>query len=317
MLFPLALGLVVLLALAVLGDFPKVVQSFAHFYWGYIPLILALTLVNYVLRFCKWQYYLRLIGVDALPRWDSFLIFFGGLAMVITPGKVGEWLKSFLLKETSGTPLSLSAPIIIAERLTDGLAMLLLASAGLVIYGHGWQLFLLLFVASAGIVVLSQQRSFILRLLAWSGRINWLSGWTHHLRTFYESSYRLLRMDALLLATTIGFVSWSAECVAFFFVLTGLGLEASPLLLLQATFILATSTLIGSISLLPGGLAAAEGSIAGLLLLLRVTVSPAQAATATLLIRLCTLWFGVSVGVATLFLLSRRLRALDIARESL
>jgi hypothetical protein len=50
--------------------------------------------------------------VRDLPKWDSFLMFFSGLAMVITPGKVGEWLKSYLLREVHGTPVARSAPIL-------------------------------------------------------------------------------------------------------------------------------------------------------------------------------------------------------------
>ena len=74
---------------------------------------------NYVLRFVKWQYYLKLIGVQGFPRGHSALSYLAGLGMVVTPGKVGEWLKCYLLRELHGTPFTRSAPILIAERLTD------------------------------------------------------------------------------------------------------------------------------------------------------------------------------------------------------
>ena len=57
----------------------------------------------------------------------------------MTPGKVGELLKAWLLRARAGTPMAVSAPVILAERLTDGVAMLILASAGLLLYRHGWQ----------------------------------------------------------------------------------------------------------------------------------------------------------------------------------
>jgi uncharacterized protein (TIRG00374 family) len=60
--------------------------------------------------------------------------------------------------------------------------------------------------------------------------------------------------------------------------------------------VLAVSTLVGSASTLPGGLGAAEASITALLLL-TVTSDHAVAAAATLLIRLATLWFGVTLGL--------------------
>ena len=54
-----------------------------------------------------------------------------------------------------------------------------------------------------------------------------------------------------------------------------------------------------------GGLGAAEGSIA-VLLVSTVGLASDLAVAATLLMRLCTLWFGVGVGLVALGLLLRR-----------
>ena len=60
---------------------------------------------------------------------------------------------------------------------------------------------------------------------------------------------------------------------------------------------------MGSASLLPGGIGAAEGTVAAVLDL--VARQPRDvAAAATLLIRVCTLWFGVALGAAALVRLS-------------
>src|SRR5687767_4028377 len=107
------------------------------FQWWLLPFILLFTLFNYVLRFYKWDVYLRLIGATGVPKRDSLLIFLSGMAMAMTPGKVGELLKSYLLKQVRGTPIAASAPIVMAERLTDGVAMLVLASVGLVMFNYG------------------------------------------------------------------------------------------------------------------------------------------------------------------------------------
>jgi uncharacterized protein (TIRG00374 family) len=65
-----------------------------------------------------------------------------------------------------------------------------------------------------------------------------------------------------------------------------------------AVFVLAFSTVIGAVSALPGGLGAAEASIAGMLIFL--IGAPKETATAaTLLIRFATLWFAVFLGLIT------------------
>ncbi len=315
LLMSLGLGVLVMLALTIYGDLPAMARTFGAFHWQYLPGILVLTLSNYLLRFVKWHYYLGLIGARRISLRNSFLVFFSGLSMVITPAKVGEWLKSFLLKEVNSTPISVSAPIVIAERLTDGMAMLALATVGLVVYAYAWQVLALIFLASIGVLVVVQWRALALRILAFGEGLPIVSRRIESLHRFYESSYALLSTKSLLLAVGIGLVSWFGECVAFFFVLAGLGLATSPALLVQATFILAASTVIASVAFVPGGLAVAEGSITGMLLLLKITSEPAVAAAATLLIRLCTLWFGVAVGVIALLVFSRQMESLALFRS--
>src|SRR5450756_1550871 len=89
-LLSLGLGMVVVVVLGVYADFPKLVQTLASFDWRLIPAILGLTLLNYGLRFVKWQYFLRVLDAPPLAPGQSLLIWVAGLSMVVTPGKVGE-----------------------------------------------------------------------------------------------------------------------------------------------------------------------------------------------------------------------------------
>lgn len=60
--------------------------------------------------------------------------------MSVTPGKIGEVFKSYLLKEQIGTPISKSAPIVFAERITDFLSLVLLSLTGALMFGYGTNL---------------------------------------------------------------------------------------------------------------------------------------------------------------------------------
>ncbi len=301
----LIFGVVVIAGVSFFADVPRLLQALKHFPWALLPAILGLTLLNYGLRFVKWHYYLHRLGL-AVPRLVSLKIFVAGLAMAITPGKVGELLKSYLLKRYNGSPISRTAPIIMAERVTDGLAMLILAAGGLALTGIGWQGLLAILLAAAALIGGIQYRPLALVLLGWGERLPVVRRFAEGLRGFYESAYVLLGFRPLLLAVGIGLVSWSGECVAFYLVLVGLGVPASWTLLVQAAFILATSTLIGSVTGLPGGLGSADLSILGLIVAL-VTSNTTVAGAATLLIRFCTLWFGVSLGAIGLLVFRRSL----------
>ncbi len=294
----LVFGVLVVAALSLVADVQKLSVTLSGFSWRLMPAILGLTLFNYALRFAKWQYYLRLIGVRGLSTRDSFGIFFSAFTMVMTPGKVGELLKSYLLRRVVGTPLAVSAPVILAERMTDGVALVFLAALGLANTRFGWPILVVTLVGALGALAVVQHRPTAERLLALGEGFRPLAPRIHHLRDFYASSYELLRPRPFGLAVLCGFVSWAGECVAFFLVLLGLGLPGSWTLLIAATSILALSTLIGSASLLPGGLGVADASIAGLLL--AVVASPLMtrdlAVAGSLLIRFATLWFGVLLG---------------------
>ncbi len=313
MLWSVGLGVLVIFVLSFSTDAPRLVQVLGRFDWRLLPLIVGFTLLNYLLRFVKWHYYLRVVGIHGVSLGESALIFTAGLSMVITPGKVGELLKSYLLRQQHGTPIGTSAPIIIAERMTDGVAMLLLASGGLVIYRIGWQMLIPILAGMALILVVSQHRGIANRALRLVERLPIVSTRIHHLEAAMASARELFRLPNLLIAVGLGIVSWSGEVIAFYLVLTALGLPPTLILIVQAAFILAVATLVGAASMLPGGLAAAEGSLAGLLLLLGVTHDPSVAAAATLIIRFATLWLGVLVGLVGLSLAASRLRGVELA----
>ncbi len=308
----LVLAFAVMTAIALYGDAPHMILALAHFHWEYLPLILGLTLFNYGCRFGKWQYYLRRLKIDIRPG-KSLLIFLSGLSMAITPGKVGELLKSYQLKRATGVVISRTSPIIVCERLTDGIAMIGLAATGLILYRLGWELLLILLLAGLAVIILIQNRSLALGLLHRSEQLPGLVRIAHSIRIFYESAYTLLQWRPLLLAICIGLISWSGECVALYFVYRGLGVTASSDLLIKSLFILAVSSLIGSASGLPGGLGTADGSMLGLTRLL-ISRSATLGGAATLLIRLCTLWFGLLIGVGSL-LLFRFVQRVDLSAE--
>jgi glycosyltransferase 2 family protein len=300
------IGLAVVVVLGLVGDIREVGQSFSSFDWRMLPAILGFTLLNYVLRWLKWDYYLRRMGMDRdVSHADSGLLFTSGMVMAVTPGKVGEVLKSYLLKQINGTPISASAPIVLAERITDGLAMLLLMGFGLTLYAPARPAFFALLLLSVAGLVAVQFRPLMERLIGLLARLPRGDKIAPRLMTAYLSSRALLSWRILLASTVISLVSWFGECIAFYYVLRGLGEPASYLLLLQATFVFAASTLFGLVSFLPGGLGVSEASSTGLLILL-VPMAAAPATTATIIIRFCTLWFGVTLGAIALAIFGRR-----------
>ncbi len=302
MMIGVLVGVVVVVGVVILSDAGALSRALRDFDWRLLPLVLGLTILNYGLRFVKWQFYLRLLGVSMLTRRDSAMIFLAGFTMVMTPGKVGELLKSYLVRQRVGVPMTRTAPIIFAERLSDGFALLVLSAIGLTVFRYGWQVLVVGAVASIAGLFILQREAWIHALLSRLERTRLGHNRGDALMQLYDSTRVLLRTRPLLTAIGIGVASWLGECVAFFLVLTGLGIPATGHILIASIFVFAASTWIGGASMLPGGLGAAELSVAGLLLLTidDPAMTSTLAGTATLLIRFATLWFGVLIGIVAL-----------------
>lgn len=297
----IGLGLLVLLGLLLYGDVQEVSQLLQTFRWGLIPAVLGLTLVNYFLRGVRFHYYLKVVGVKNISFWTSFRVFIGGFALTVTPGKVGELIRVLWVKNLTGADPARVAPSTIVDRIIDGLAMAILASLGALVYPQYRTAVILILGLIVAVIIITQIRPLALWFLNFGERLPVVSNFIHQLHTLYENTYELLRFKNLLIGVGIGLVSWSAEGLAFFLVLRGLNIPESFNLALLAIFTLSLGSILGGISSLPGGLGAAEATMTGMLHVL-IGLTENTAATATLLIRFFTLWFGVGLGVLTIAL---------------
>src|SRR5438045_3231393 len=108
--FSVIFAVVVYAALLLISDTEKLVAAVSVFRWELLPAIIGLTLFNYGVRFLKWHWYLGVVGVKNLPWVDSFLIFIAGFSMTLTPGKAGEFLKAFLVKQRVDAPIATTSP---------------------------------------------------------------------------------------------------------------------------------------------------------------------------------------------------------------
>ena len=301
-------AILVVSVMTLVADARELGHQLSGFDWRLVAPILVLTLWNYLLRFVKWEIYLEAIGVSGLRRLKSAQIFLSGFAMSVTPGKVGEFIKALYVRRETGTPANPVMAVVTAERATDAAAMAILALVGVTRYSYG-RGFVLLVLAGGLVVLLILQRPHIAeRIVARLSRFQRISRLSEQINSFFRASAILLRPRLLVPTVGLSVLSWAGECLAFFLVLIGLGIDASLELVLIAAFIIGISSLAGGISMLPGGLGVADASVAGMLVLLvhDDAMTRSVAVAATLLIRFATLWFGVLIGAMALTTLERR-----------
>jgi len=291
-------------AYAMLGDVRDVGARLGGFAWSAFALALALALGNYAIRFVRWELYLRHQGVR-VPRGTSALVFGAGLSLSITPGKVGELVKSFLLRELCGAPATRTAPIVIAERITDLTALLALAVIGVAAYGmHATIVAVAGGLVAGGLVLLAWPRA-ARALLALVTRPRRLQRFRAPLGELYDGLAGLCRPRLLVTATALAIPAWAAECVGFAAIVGGF--PGAHVSLPLAMVIYASTTIAGALSFLPGGLGVTEGAMILLLVESAAGLSDAAAFDATLLTRLATLWFAVVLGLFCLAIARRKI----------
>ena len=298
----LALGAAVYLILAILSDLDKLTAALDSFDYALIPAILGLVTLSSVGRFFRWMYYLRVLKVS-VPTGINAAIFASGLSMTISPGTLGEVLKSVFVRRVSGAPIARTAPAVVAERATDGTGMVLWGFLGaFALKLPPWTMLMFLAVAVFGIAVLRSKRLSLAaeRILS---KLPLVNRFAPHLRDFHGASNELLAPGPLVAGTVISFFSWGLECTGVYLCAVGLGVDRPFLLIV---FVFAVSSLIGVVSMLPGGIGAVEAGLYGQFVAV-ANLSTGLAGALTLVIRLATLWFATLLGICGLLLVRRLL----------
>lgn len=282
------------LAFSLWGGWRDVAGAAARVGAGGIAIALLMSLLNYGLRFLRWQFYLEALG-HRLPWLPSLRIYLSGFALTTTPGKAGEALRGVFLRPWQ-VPYPHSFAAFFSERLSDLFAIVLLTLFGLSVYPRAQPLILLgVALVCASWVVLSQQALLARCAHALPAQDSNFVRLMRHLLQVLLDAQRCHRPALLAGATALSLVAWSAEALAFWWVLQWMGADVP---LAFAVFVYAIAMLAGALSFMPGGLGGAEAAMIGLLAWKGMPA--ADAVAATVLIRLATLWFAVAIGAAML-----------------
>lgn len=289
-------------AVAIFSDYDRVLNLLKAIEPGYLPLIMAAVLFNYLLRFGKWCYFLSIIQVR-IPWRTNLWVFFSSFTMVLSPGKIGELVKSFLLRGRFNIPVAKTGPVVIAERLTDLLGLIVLCLIGFSQFAFGGSTIFMV-AALILLLIISFTRPAFWQLVAKVlNRFERLAKLKKPVKTIEESTRDLLSLRALLFTTPLSALSWAGEGVALYLIFQALQVEL-PGLLMIAIFAHAFSSIVGALSFLPGGLLVTEGTLG--MFFVFVKIADAQALSATFLIRAVTLWFAVILGTLVFLFGHRR-----------
>lgn len=265
--------------------FSRAVSALPPMLWAEV---LALSMTSYLLRFARWQRFLRALGHSiAIPT--NLRIYLSGFALTLTPGKAGETIRSLYLR-VHGVRYAESIGAFIAERLLDLLAVAAIACLAVLAFPA-----YRLWVAAAAASCATMVWLFRSRLLAMLAARLGTRALGRHAADALDTVRSLLVGAPLRGALPLSFLAWSAQGMSLHLIVDALGYELGAASVMA---IYCLSILAGAASFIPGGLGATEASIA--LLLGAAGMSHSDAVSASLVSRGLTLWPAVAIGLAAI-----------------
>ena len=296
-------AVVVTILLTLISDLRVLKEALKGFPVRLLIPIALLSLGNYILRYVKWHWYLILMG-HRIGRWQNLLVFLSGFALTVTPGKVGEFVKTFIAKERFKVPYTVSTAVLLMERFTDIGALLVLICIGISLEYLHWSFAVLIMSALLGFLMLVRNRRFVGYIIGLTGRIKPLRALSGPLRTFYEQGWALLDLRVFTFSLALSVFAWFLEGVGYALVAWGFGVGLN---LFEGVFIYTAALIGGVLTFFLGGLGATEGGMVGLGMAFGMSAS--ISAASTLIIRVMTLWYAVAIGWLV-FLFTPGLRSL-------
>ena len=292
-------AVVVYLIMGIYADFGSLLTAIEKFNWIFIPLMLILVLIAYFVRFLKWSLFLKSAGVH-LKLKDNLFVFFSGMGMIITPAKVGEIWKGWLIRDINGEKLSKTVPVVITDRVTDVIGLVILSLLGILYYKEGiYILAALLLIFAAFFVAIKSEKISGMVISILEKRAG---KYSKDIKTMHATFLQLMHPKNMVGLSFLSAFAWFFECLALYCVILGFGQSLSVLL---STFVFSFASLIGAISMIPGGLGIAEATISGMLQYFGLT--SVDSVGVAIIIRFGTLWFGAILGFLIHFIFKKRI----------
>ncbi len=276
-----------------LSDFSGLSEIFLS--WSTVSAVLLLAFGNYLLRAARFHYYIKAAGAE-VPLRKSLLVFFSGMLMTITPGKIGEVWKSHMLKKSDGIRIRRTVPAVFSERLSDVIGVIAIAVVSSYAF-VGEALSLSASVAFVSLIALAVYSRRVYRgMRGIAMRIGVLRKHIQKIDDVYEGVRSINSPLKLAVSVILSIAAWSLECIALWMIVADIGY---PIPLGIAFFVYSASSLTGSLSTSPGGIGVTEGGM--YLMLIGFGLGSAAASVSVIAVRFATLWFAIACAAVSLW----------------
>ncbi len=183
-----------------------------------------------------------------------------------------------------------------AEKVYDLISAILASIIGIIILGMDFYLIIIAILALAVIFFFMFYRPASEIFFKRVTKTKFFSKYVENISEFDKIVQKSTNVKAATVCILLGVTYWFIISTAAYYILMAFDVNVLDYLTVLAIY--TTSILLGAISFVPAGIGVTEGSIAGLFTLNGIDVSTAL--ILSVMIRVLTLWFSVSVGFIAL-----------------
>jgi len=274
-----------------LTDIPKIQQQIYDFKINYLPHILILIASGWFLALFRWHILVRNLGID-VPLRSNFTIFFSSMALAMIPGRVGDLVKSQMLKSRHNISRTKTAPLVFLERYYDLIGAVVASSLGILFFQPALYVMIIISIFLIICFIIASSKTFFEKCFKKFSKVKFLSKFTEPLLDSYDVVHKSTRGKVSIIAILLSTSQWLVVSTAVYFTL--LAYDITNISILEVIPLYLSSIVLGAVSLLPGGLGISEGSLAGFLNLFVDDISITL--SISIIIRIFTLWIGIIVG---------------------
>ena len=274
-----------------ISDYQKLSEEITNFQIEYLIPILLLVTISWIPLIVKWHLLLKKNGIN-IPFRKNILIWLSGSALNATPGQLGGLIKSQLIKTLYDIPRTKTAPVVLVEKFYALAGAIIAGIIGIIILGMDFNLVLFSIAILSVIFFLIYYRPVFQYGLKRITKFKFFSKYSDNIADSYEILRNSTGPGIASICIVLSISYWILVSLAVYLTLLAFGIEGTSFL--KTISIYTSSVVIGVISFIPGGLGITEGSLVGLFTLEGIDVS--LALILSVIIRLVTLWYSVSIG---------------------
>jgi len=227
----------------------------------YLFVSVGIWILGLLLRIFRWHEFMKIISKKILFK-ENILYYLCGLAMIYSPGRLGEIIRAPFIKRDHGIAISKSVSVVLVERYYDFLATIIIIDIAIFFIDLPKIILLIPTVIALSLIIIFTKKQLCLRLLNKLQKIKFTKKFLPNMVESAETIFSLSTPKIFLKNLAFSLIIIVVDAIGIFYILKSVQVELDFMVI---TAIFHISSLISVISMIPAGTGIFEGGFVGLL----------------------------------------------------